>query len=215
MRWLAEHRIGVGVGPARVPIVPAAVIFDLGVGSPDAFPGPEQGYAACEDAARGAGAPSGAVGAGTGATVGKLFGGFAPGGLGSASLTLPGGVTVGALAVVNSVGDVVDRQGSVLAGDADSWSRILREGPAPRPVAGGNTTLAVVATDAALNKTACGRLATVAQDALAMAIRPVHTPFDGDTVFAASTGARECDPLTLSVAAVEALRTAIERAVNR
>ncbi len=214
MRWLAEHRIGVEVGPVRVPIVPAAVIFDLAIGSPDAFPGPEQGYAACEEAARGEAAVSGPLGAGTGATVAKLFGGAAPGGLGTASLTLPDGVTVGALAVVNAVGEVVDRNGRLLTGEGDSWSRILREGPPARVVAGSNTTLAVVATDAALDKTACSRLATVAQDALAMAIRPVHTPFDGDTVFAVSAGVKECDLLSLSVAAVETLRTAIERAVQ-
>jgi L-aminopeptidase/D-esterase-like protein len=215
MRWLAERRVGVKVGPALVPIVPAAVIFDLGVGSPVAFPGPEQGYAACEDAARGADCASGPLGAGTGTTVAKLFDSSAPGGLGTASLTLPGGVVVGALAVVNAIGDVVGRTGNVLSGGGrDSWSRILNEGPPQRPVAGGNTTLAVVATDAALDKTACCRLATVAHDALAMAIRPVHTPFDGDTIFAVSTGAKECDLLSLSVGAVEALRTAIERAVQ-
>ncbi len=215
MRWLAERRIGVAVGPALVPIVPAAVLFDLGTGSPTAYPGPEQGYSACEDAARGAGCTSGRHGAGTGATVGKLFGAPRPGGLGTASVTLPDGSTVGALAVVNAVGDVVDRSGRVVGGAAaDSWTRLLEEGP-PKPlVAGASTTLAVVATDAGLDKTACNRLATVAHDALAMSIRPVHTPFDGDTVFALSTGARESNMLSLCVGAVEALRTAIERAVT-
>jgi L-aminopeptidase/D-esterase-like protein len=215
MRWLAERRIGVAVGPALVPIVPAAVLFDLGTGSPTAYPGPDQGYAACDDAARGAVCRSGRHGAGTGATVGKLFGPPRPGGLGTASVTMPSGATVGALAVVNAVGDVVDRSGRVVGGPAaDSSTRLLEEGP-PKPLVwGASTTLAVVATDAGLDKTACNRLATVAHDALAMSIRPVHTPFDGDTVFALSTGARDSDMLSLCVGAVEALRTAIERAVT-
>ncbi len=214
MRYLAERGIGVAVGPAVVPIVPGAVLFDLGVGSATAFPGEEEGYAACADAARGAPCGSGRHGAGTGATIGKLFGQPVPGGLGTASLRLPGGVLVGALAVVNAVGDVVDRSGRVLGGaSVDSWNRVLEEGPGERVVAGGSTTLAVVATDAALDKAACCRLAAVAHDALAMSIRPVHTPFDGDTVFALSTGTLECDLLSLSVAAVESLRLAIERAV--
>jgi L-aminopeptidase/D-esterase-like protein len=216
MRWLAERRVGVAVGPAIVPIVPAAVLFDLGVGSAVAHPGPEQGYLACEDAARGVPCRSGRHGAGTGATVGKLFGDEpVPGGVGTASLTLPNGVRVAALAVVNAVGDVVDRSGRVLAGaPADTWTRLLEVGPGERVVPGGNTTLAVVATDAALDKTGCCRLATVAQDALALSIRPVHTPFDGDTVFALSTGAHECDMLSLGAAAVETLRLAIERGVT-
>ena len=129
-------------------------------------------------------------------------------------MTLPGGAVVGALAVVNAVGDVVDRSGRVLGGAAvDTWTRLLEVGPGERVVPGGNTTLAVVATDAALDKAGCGRLATVAHDALALSIRPVHTPYDGDTVFALSTGGKESDMLSLCVAAVEALRLAIERAV--
>lgn len=215
MRWLAERGIGIAAGPAVVPIVPAAVLFDLRTGWPVAHPGPEEGYAACEDAARGAACTSGRHGAGTGATVGKVFGAPRPGGLGTACVTLPGGTRVGALAAVNAVGDVVDRSGRVIGGaGADSWTRLLEEGP-PKPlVAGASTTLAVVATDARLDKAACNRLATVAHDALAMSIRPVHTPFDGDTVFALSTGAGECDMMSLCAGAVEALRTAIERAVG-
>lgn len=214
MRWLAERRIGIAVGDAVVPIVPAAVLFDLGVGSTDVRPGPQEGYAACEDAARGTPCTSGRIGAGSGATVGKLFGPSAAGGLGTASVRLPDGSTVGALAVVNAVGDVVDRSGRVIAGAAtDTWSRVLEEGPPERVVGGASTTLGVVATDARLDKAACNRLATVAHDALALAIHPVHTPYDGDTVFAVSTGEHESDLLSLGVAAVEALRTAIERGV--
>jgi L-aminopeptidase/D-esterase-like protein len=215
MRWLAEQGIGVAVGRVRVPIVPAAVIFDLERGSATAHPGPDEGYAACVDAARGSACTSGRFGAGTGATVGKLFGNPSPGGLGTASLRLPDGVTVGALAVVNGVGDVVDHSGRVISGAAaDAWTRLLEQGPPERLVAGASTTLAVVATDAALDKTACSRLATIAHDALAMSIRPVHTPYDGDAVFAISTGSRESDLVSVCVGAVEALRVAIERAVT-
>jgi L-aminopeptidase/D-esterase-like protein len=212
MRWLAERQIGVAVGPAVVPIVPAAVLFDLGAGSSEVRPGPVEGYAACEDAARAAPCVSGRLGAGTGATVSKLYGSPLPGGLGTASLKLPDGATVGALAVVNAVGDVFDRTGRAVARpEPHTLKRLLEEGPPVRLVAGASTTLGVVATDARLDKAACNRLATVAHDALALAIRPVHTPFDGDTVFAVSTGGRDSDLLSLGAAAVEALRTAIER----
>lgn len=215
MRWLAERRIGFAVGPAVVPIVPGAVIFDLGTGSADAYPNADCGYLACEDAGRAAPCRSGRHGAGTGATVSKLFGQPLPGGLGTASIHLPDGATVGALAVVNAVGDVVDRSGRLPGGVARaSAERVLEEGLADaRPAVGGNTTIGVVATDARLDKSACTRLATVAHDALALAIRPVHTPFDGDTVFALSCGDRDSDLTSLGVAAVEAMRTAIERAV--
>ncbi len=216
MRYLAERGVGVEVGPARVPIVPAAVIFDLAAGSPTAHPGPEQGYLACLDAEAEGACPVGRVGAGTGATVGKLLGfeHAVPGGLGIATLRLPDGVTVFALAVVNALGDVVDASGRVVAGTAGgAWRRLLEEGPPDRLVAGANTTLGLVATDAALGKAQCQKLAQLAQDALALAIRPVHTMFDGDTVFALSTGERRADMVSLGVAAVEALRTAIERAV--
>ncbi|TMF90214.1 MAG: P1 family peptidase [Chloroflexi bacterium] len=216
MRWLAERRIGLVVREVVVPIVPAAVIFDLRDGASVVFPGPDQGYAACDDAAsaRGLACAGGRVGAGSGAMVGKLYGPPVPGGVGTASIRLPDGTTVGALAVVNAVGDVVDRSGRLLAGGAgDTWRRLLSEGPPPLPVVGASTTLAVVATDAALDKSSCNRLATVAHDALAMSIRPVHTPFDGDTVFALSVGKGSSDLMSLCAGAVEALRTAIERGV--
>ena len=214
MRWLAERRIGLAVRDVVVPIVPAAVIFDMRADAAYRPPGADQGYAACSDAERGVACESGRVGAGSGAMVGKLYGPPAPGGVGTASIRLPDGATVGALAVVNATGDVVDRAGRVLAGAAgDAWQRLLAEGPPPRPMAGASTTLAIVATDAALDKTACNRLATVAHDALALAIRPVHTPFDGDTVFAVSVGSRTSDLMSLCAGAVEALRTAIERGV--
>lgn len=217
MRYLAERGAGTKVGEVRVPIVPAAVIFDLHHGDWRVHPGEDAGYAACVDAERGAACGSGRVGAGAGATVGKLLGREhrVPGGLGSASVRLPSGCVVGAVAVVNAVGDVYGRAGERLAGGPeDAWEHLLRHGRPPRP-AGGNTTLGVIATDARLDGAGCTKLAQLGQDALAMAIRPVHTLADGDTVFALSSGRREEDPLALGVAAVEALRRAIEAAFAR
>lgn len=224
MRFLAERKIGFPAGPARIPIVPAAVIFDLSVGSPSAYPGPEEGYAAAQASELRGPVAEGNVGAGTGATVGKLLGqaGAMPGGVGTASIRLPGGATMGAIAVVNALGDVVDGEGRVIAGSRNSdgtfanTAKFLTENQRPAAMpAGTNTTLAVVATDAALSKVECQKLAEMAQDALAIAIRPVHTTFDGDTVFALSTGGQEGDLLTLGNAAVHVLRMAIERGVRR
>jgi L-aminopeptidase/D-esterase-like protein len=126
---------------------------------------------------------------------------------------LPGGAVVGALAVVNAVGDVVARDGAVLAGGG-AWASLLEHGLRQPPAPGANTTLGVLVTDAALDKPACRKLAEVGQDALALAIRPAHTMFDGDTVFALSTGRAEADMTTLGVAAVEAMWRAVERAVT-
>jgi len=222
MRFLREREVGLPVGPVRVPLVPAAVVFDLATGRA-AWPGPDDGYAACEAAS--AGTPAeGRVGAGTGTTVGKLLGpaGASPGGVGTASVRLPGGGVVGALAVVNAVGDVHGRDGRVLVGargpdgaPAGAWRTLLTSGRPQPPQAGSSTTIAVVATDAALDKAGCRRLAEVAHDGLALAIRPAHTPFDGDTVFAVSAGGVAADPLTLGAAAAEAMWAAIERAVTR
>jgi L-aminopeptidase/D-esterase-like protein len=220
MRFLREREVGQPVGPVRVPIVPAAVLFDLATGAV-AWPGPDEGYAACLAASERPPA-EGRVGAGTGATVGKLLGPQAacPGGVGNASVRLPGGAVVGALAVVNAVGDVYGRDGRLLAGargpdgrPSGAWRMVLESGrPAPPP-AGASTTIAVVATDAALDRAGCGRLADVAHDGLALAVRPAHTPYDGDAIFAVSAGAARADPLSLGVAAAEAMWLAIERAV--
>jgi L-aminopeptidase/D-esterase-like protein len=228
MRYLAERGIGFETGVRPVPIVPAAIIFDLLVGSPDAAPGPEDGYAAAAAADDGGGPLEGRIGAGTGATVGKLLGTqqASPGGIGSAAIRLPGGVTLGALVVNNATGNVIGRDGRVLAGIRDESgafvdaSALLLAGPPPGPVppSGTSTTLAVVATDATLDRAQCRKLAEVAHDALALAISPVHSQLDGDVVFALST-ARAPAPeglpgqLQLGVAAVEVLRTAIERSV--
>lgn len=217
MRYLREREIGIRVREFAVPIVPAAVIFDLGWGSP-AHPGPEAGYAACLEAERGAAPEEGLVGAGTGATLGKLFGPGAarPGGLGTAAIRLVDGTTVGALAVVNAVGDVVDDRGLVVAGGGEVGTppdieRMLR---LEWPREAGNTTLGVIATDAALSKNECLKLAELGHDGLALAIRPVHTVGDGDTVFALGTGSRQVDPVRLGIAATEVMRRAIVRAVE-
>lgn len=209
MRHLADRGIGLEVGRLRVPIVPAAVIFDLAEEAAHA-PDAEAGRRAAL-AARPGPVHEGRVGAGTGASVGKLLGGQRrlPGGVGAATLRLPGDVTVGALAVVNALGDVVDERGEIVAG-CGGWDAVL-EGRIPPPAMRASTTLAVVATDARLDKTGCRRLAAQAHDGLAMALRPAHTAGDGDLVFALSTGERELDPITLGVGATEAVRQAIVR----
>jgi L-aminopeptidase/D-esterase-like protein len=206
MSYLAERGVGVAVGPARVPIVPAAVVFDLGVGSPTAYPDAASGRHACIDAEPGSPAGNGRFGAGTGATVAKLLGPerAQPGGVGTASQELPDGGIVGALAVVNAIGNIVADDGSLLAGELGD----------PVPLFGGNTTLVVVATDVAMTRAVAHRLAVVAHDGLAHAIRPVHTSFDGDTVFTVSTGERVQDQLQLEIAAVEVVARAIRNAVT-
>ena len=196
MRWLEEHDRGVAMDGGVVPIVPGAVIFDLPVGGWDCRPTAEFGYAACE--AAGALTAVGTVGAGVGARAGVL-----KGGIGTASTTLPSGVTVGVVVAVNSAGDVVDRS-TGLPWMADLIEEFaLTRPPADQidalaqlrsPLEPLNTTIAVVATDAALSSAACRRIAIAAQDGLARTIRPAHTPLDGDTVFALATGAVEVPP---------------------
>jgi len=229
MRYLAERGIGFETGARAVPVVPAAILFDLFVGSASAAPTPDDGYAACEAAERGDRPLEGRVGAGTGATVGKLAGPerSSPGGVGSAAMRLPDGSIIGALAITNAVGNVIARDGRILAGVRDQGgafvdaATLLLAGPLPGrvPPSGTNTTLAVVATDATLDRAGCARLAAQAHDALALAISPVHTLLDGDTVFALSTSRAPAPEgigglLSLGAAAVEVLRTAIERSVT-
>ena len=197
MRWLDERGHGVPVGPARVPIVPAAVLFDLWVGDARIRPDAAAGHAACEAAS--ASAPAqGCVGAGTGATVGKLFGieHAMKGGVGTASITV-GAVTVAALVAVNAIGDVVDpASGHVIAGSRGTDGRTprdsmacIRRGELPAQLqAGLATTIGIVATDAQLTKAQANKLAAMAHDGLARTINPVHTQTDGDTLFALATG---------------------------
>jgi L-aminopeptidase/D-esterase-like protein len=213
MGWLEERGTGFSTAGVVVPIVPAAVLFDLGVGDARARPDASAGRAACADAAAGAPCGHGRFGAGTGATVGKLLGPehAVPGGLGTASARLPGGGTVGAVVAVNAMGVVVDDTGQVVAGP-EGVLALVDEWSAPEP--GTQTTLAVVATDVELTKAAAHRLATVAHDGFARAVRPVHTLYDGDTVFALSVGALAEDPLVLEATAVEVVARAIRRAVT-
>ena len=198
MRWLEERGVGVRVGPAVVPIVPAAILFDLWVGDASVRPDASAGYAACV-AASGDAPAQGCVGAGAGASVGKLFGiaRAMKGGIGTASIKV-GGITVGALVAVNAIGDVIDpANGRVLAGARTedgaallgSMQALLR-GEVPPPLqAGMATTIGVVATDAVLTKAQAQKLAQMAHDGLARSINPVHTLTDGDTLFALATGA--------------------------
>ncbi|MFQ5695960.1 MAG: P1 family peptidase, partial [Terriglobia bacterium] len=219
---------GFDVGVARVPIVPAAILFDLAIGNPKVRPDAAMGYEAARNATREAG-EEGSVGAGTGATVGKLFGmkQATKSGLGSATVELAGGVKVAALAVVNAFGDVRDPAGGrILAGArtaeeslqfADTVAQMKRglareSFGAPGPT---NTTLAVVATDAAFDRVAATKVAALAQNGLACALAPVHTLFDGDIVFALSLGAKRADVNTVGTAAAEAVAEAIVHAVEK
>jgi L-aminopeptidase/D-esterase-like protein len=197
VRWLEERGVGLNVGYGTLPLVPAAVLFDLPVGDARIRPDAAAGYAACEAASTAAPA-EGNVGAGSGAVVGKLFGihRAMKGGIGSASVTV-GGITVGALIACNALGDVIDPDtAQVVAGARTPDGRALLDtrrallrGELGKPVlAGTNTTIGVVATDAVLTKVQTNRLAAVAHDGLARSINPVHTMSDGDTLFALATG---------------------------
>lgn len=225
MRYLSERNVGFETGAARVPIVPAAILYDLGIGDPAIRPTADCGYRAAS-AARSDTLEEGNVGAGTGATVGKLGGpGRAmKGGLGTALITLPGGVQVAALMAVNAVGDVHDPEtGALVAGVRGTDGReiagareILRRPPPAAAPDGENTTIGVVATNVALTQAELGIVARMAHDGLARAIRPAHTPADGDTIFALSTGRRAGSISLLQVGALAADVTAeaIVRAVR-
>ena len=210
VRRLAERGVGFATGIRPVPIVPAAILFDLGVGDPNAFPTADDGYAATRAAERNEGPLEGRVGAGTGATVAKLGGVEAarPGGVGSAARRLSDGRLVGALVVNNALGDVHDRRGAAIA--AHAGERAL-------PPAAVNTTMVVVGTDASMDRVQCAKLAELGHDALARGIRPVHTMFDGDVVFSLSSGdgmaADQPRFLALAAAADDAIGEAIERSV--
>ena len=231
MRYLEERGIGFRIGPAVVPIVPAAILFDLGLVTHSVRPGPEEGYRACE-AASSDGVAEGSVGAGTGATVGKVLGmdRAVKGGLGSACLDLGDGLLVGAIVAVNAVGSVVDpKSGRALAGPRredgkgflDTVALMTQPGfeAAHRQVPI-NTTIGVVATNAVLTKEEANRLAMMGQDGIAIAVRPSHTMADGDVVFAAATGtvAASVDRgafSRLGAATAEVMAQAITRAITR
>ena len=219
MRYLEERGLGFDTGVARVPIVPAAVLFDLGVGDPAARPGPEEGYRACVDATEEV--AEGTVGAGTGATVAKLYGpGRAvKGGLGSASRRSED-LVVGALAAVNAWGEILDDHGEVLVGARPEEEATTDDGtgsrwwPGEQPSGRGrNTTLVVVATNARLSKERAHLLSLAAHDGIAGAVRPAHTMWDGDAAFALATGRVDGDQRLLEALAIEAVMEAIRRAV--
>ena len=214
--WLAERDIGYRTATARVPIVPAAVILDLAVGDPEARPGPAAGRAACDAAADEA--TTGRVGAGTGASVGK-WAGFehrVDGGLGISSATADG-LTVAALAVVNAVGDVIGADGSTVAGTT-AQDRTYKGPAAARAEELSNTVLAVVAVEATLDKRDVGFLAARGSDGITVAVRPAHTRYDGDVVFAVAAPRGEtASPETLDVLghlATQAVAAAVRDAVT-
>lgn len=221
MHYLEEKGIGFDAGVVRVPIVPSAVIFDLGIGDPKVRPTAEMGYRACIEASTEV--KEGSVGAGTGATVGKLFGiqRAMKGGLGTWSVKGPSGVVVGSLVVVNAFGDVIDwRTGEQLAGPLGEdgkpkrTSELLKKGfTKGRFGLFENTTLAVLATNVALTKVEATKMAQMASMALAKVISPFGTPFDGDVVFAASLGDLVFDLTNLATLAEEAIMEATRRAV--
>lgn len=229
VRWLEERKIGWPVGNAGVvPIVPAAILFDLPFGNkPTVRPTADCGYKAADAATTGP-VEEGNVGAGTGATVGKMGGRPMKGGLGSAAIRLPNGLVVAAIVAVNSVGDIIDpTTGQVVAGvrteDGKSVAdvrKLLRSGNLGRrtpPRAGENTTIGLVATNAKLTKSEVNRVALMADDGFARAINPSHTTGDGDTVFALATGRwdGEANASMIGALAAEAMAEAIVRAASK
>lgn len=218
VQYLEEQNIGFPAGPVRVPIVPASVIFDLGVGDPKVRPDREMGYQACLNATDEP-VTMGSVGAGTAATVGKAPGVTpSPGGVGSACRFLDSGLIVAAVTVVNALGNVVHPDtGEVLAGGkvnggfVDVTDRLLDANLVP----GTNTTIGVVATNATLTPAEVNRVAEMAHDGMARAIRPSHTMFDGDTLFALATGTHTGSSVnTVGILAAEVVAEAIVRAVT-
>ena len=233
VRYLEERGVGFDVRVAKVPIVPAAILFDLGIGRADVRPDAAMGYAACQNAT--AEPPAeGNVGAGTGATVGKILGmgGATKGGIGAASQELGGGAVVGAIVAVNAFGDVVDpRTGEILAGarpaklgpvQLGGEGRFANSLSVMKSLAGktilrfgarGNTVIGVVATNAQLTKEEANKVAQMAHDGIARAVRPAHTMLDGDTLFALSTGEKKVDVNIVGAYAAEVTAEAIARAV--
>ncbi len=234
VRYLEERGVGFDVRVARVPIVPAAILFDLGIGRRDVRPDAEMGYQACLNAS--ADPPAeGNIGAGTGATVGKILGlaGAMKSGIGTASLEIGSGVKVGAIAAVNVFGDVIDPEtGQIIAG-----ARVVQKGPVKigkgpyfadtlsvmesligRTVLGfisrENTAIGIVATNAKLNKEQINKVAQMAQDGLARTVCPAHTMLDGDTIFALATGEKKADVNIVGAFAAEVFAQAVLRAVR-
>jgi L-aminopeptidase/D-esterase-like protein len=215
MRYLEEKKIGYKMREARVPIVPAAILYDLSVGRASARPDSAMGYLA---ASRASSAPpaEGNIGAGTGASVGKIRGmkHAMKAGLGTWSVNLDG-IIVGALVAVNAVGDVIDPRSGIRIAGLRSGATLnwMKKGQTHSAVKS-NTVIGVVATNARLTKTQATKVAQMAQDGLAQAIRPAHTMFDGDTIFAVATGEKKADVSTIGAFAAEVTAEAIVRAVK-
>ena len=234
MRYLEEQKIGFNTGVAKVPIVPAAILYDLSIGRADVRPDSAMGYLAATQASA---APPGEgnLGAGTGASVGKLFGTALAmkSGLGTASMDIGGGVVVGAIVAVNAWGDVIDPQtqaiiaglrsgkvGPLRIGKKDYFADTLAmlKSPVGRGVMGltarTNTVIGVVATNASLTKAQATKVAQMAQDGFARTLRPAHTMLDGDVIFALSTGTKKADVSTIGAFAAEVMAEAIVRGVK-
>ena len=238
MRYLEENKIGFNTGAARVPIVPSAILYDLNLGRADVRPDSAMGYLAASsarDLSASAPSPEGNVGAGTGASVGKMFGiNLAmKSGLGTASMDIGGGVIVGAIVAVNAFGDVIDpKTGEIIAGlrsgkvgplrigkkDSFADTLTMMKTPMGRGILGfasrGNRVIGAVATNAKLTKAQATKVAQMAQDGLARTIRPAHTMLDGDVIFALSTGTRKSNVSTIGAFAAEVMSQAILRAVQ-
>jgi L-aminopeptidase/D-esterase-like protein len=234
MRYLEEKGIGFRTMAGKVPIVASAILYDLAIGSAHVRPDAEMGYRACRAAAHSTPAV-GNVGAGIGCSVGKIFGmnGAMKSGIGMASLDCGGGIVVGALIAVNAFGDVVDESGGkILAGARSIRKGIVRLGKRVpfadtmelmrtlpgrlilKAAGGGNTVIGVVATNAKLTKVGASKMAQMAQDGIARAIRPAHTMLDGDTIFALATGARAADVNIVGAFAADAVSRAIVNAAR-
>jgi L-aminopeptidase/D-esterase-like protein len=224
MRYLEERGYGHETMVGKVPLVPAAIIFDLPLGSAKIRPGAEQGYQACL-AATGGKVAEGTVGAGTGALVGKALGAeqATKSGIGTASQRFGDDIIVGAIIAVNAVGDVIDPEtGRTIAGprrpDGSGFldtSEIWKSGQGLRQIGVSNTTIGVVAANARLTKPQATKVAQMAHDGLARAIRPVHTMLDGDTVFALSFGDKQADVTVVGLVAAEVIARAIVRAATQ
>jgi L-aminopeptidase/D-esterase-like protein len=232
MRFLEDNNIGYQTGVAKIPIVPAAILYDLNIGDPKVRPTPEMGYLACTNAS--ASSPDqGSIGAGTGATVGKLMGinRATKSGIGCASIDLGGGVKVGAIVAVNAIGEVIDPgNGNIIAGVRANKATVFEQGKPVfsealqimKSIVGktllglaekANTVIGVVATNAKFDKAACTKLAQMAQNGLVRTIRPANTMHDGDTIFALSTGKKKANINIVGAFAAQAVQRAILNAV--
>lgn len=221
MRWLEEHKVGYDVAQFKVPIVPGAILMDLLIGQEGKRPTAEMGYQACENASSEP-VSSGNIGVGTGCTVGKLLGPInaTKTGLGSHAIHLPNGLIIAALVAVNAFGDVLDEQNNVLAGTRNPegqgfvGSLNLLQAMLQNDQVTDNTVIGLVASNAKMSKEETNKIAQMAQDGLARAIEPAHTMFDGDTIFALSTGQIEADVNLVGALSAQVFTAAIRDGVR-